>query len=52
MTKKHFIYVAKLIAVAPDDQYRKFLAINFAILFKKLNKRFDSDRFFNACKVE
>lgn len=51
MTKKCFVSAANLIATISDGQDRKRVAVGFAILFKRLNKRFNSDRFFEACRV-
>lgn len=51
MTKKYFVSAAKLISTISNNQDRKRVAVGFAILFKKLNRKFDSDKFFTACKI-
>jgi len=52
MTKKHFVEAAKMISRIRDKRERKRSAVRFATLFRKFGKRFDSERFFIACKVK
>lgn len=51
MTKKHFIELAKAINAIADAHARLQAASAVAGVASKLNPRFDTQRFFQACGV-
>ncbi|KKM89340.1 hypothetical protein LCGC14_1249590 [marine sediment metagenome] len=51
MTRKHFRVATRIVSLIPDKDERKRTAVRFATLFRQFNDRFDSGKFFRACKL-
>lgn len=51
MTKKHFKKVASIVKQIKPKKQRLYIAIEFVIYFEEMSKRFDREKFFEACEV-
>lgn len=52
MTRKHFKIVADEIAKIEDAHQRAMFAAAVATAFKRINPKFNLDKFYTACNVE
>jgi hypothetical protein len=52
MTRKHFKMIADEIAKIEDKQHRAKAAGATATAFKRINAKFDLDKFYAACGVQ
>lgn len=52
MTRKTFVATAAIVAAVECQKTRKYLAAEFAAMFKRENPNFDKSRFYAACNVE
>ena len=52
LTKRHFEFIAGVIANVSDPLRRVEMAIHFADECRKTNKQFSYDRFIHACKLQ
>jgi len=51
MTRKHFVLIAKTVAIIQDMNTRKEVADQWVLVLTGENPRFDPDRFLEACEV-
>jgi hypothetical protein len=51
MSRRHFAKIAEIIARIEDEQERKRVAHEMAEVCRSENSRFDSARFYSACKI-
>ena len=51
MTRKHFKMIADEIAKIEDKQHRASIAAAAATAFKRINAKFDLNKFYEACGV-
>ena len=51
MTRKHFVAMAQEISQMPDRESARIAAEAFAAVARKVNSRFDTNRFLTACGV-
>jgi hypothetical protein len=51
LTRKHYVVLAEEISKLLDKRERLAAAVSVAAACLKMNPRFDSQKFFEACKV-
>lgn len=49
MTRKHFVYAARIVASYHDRNRARMVAEAFVVLFREYNSRFDVTTFYMAC---
>ena len=49
MTRKDFEMIAKVVKTIDDDKTRNEVALNFGVLLRRTNDRFNLARFVTAC---